>query len=73
MWLIVKRSTKANAFNGLGPKKTIDLWYFNRKTLRWGIAVLAHEVGHFRKTYFAGINNVKLGQYYTFLNLYELQ
>lgn len=62
-----KRSTKANAFfSGLGPKKTIALY----DTLVEGyeeeeiVAVLAHEVGHYKKkhiTYSLLISILQIG------------
>jgi STE24 endopeptidase len=47
-----KRSTKANAFfSGLGPRKTIALYdtLVEKHTEEELVAVLAHEVGHFKK------------------------
>lgn len=47
-----KRSTKANAFfSGLGPKKTIALYdtLVEKHTEEELVAVLAHEVGHYKK------------------------
>ena len=47
-----KRSTKANAFfSGLGPKKTIVLYdtLIENHTNEELVAVLAHEVGHYKK------------------------
>ncbi len=47
-----KRSTKANAFfSGLGPRKTIALYdtLIEKHTTKELVAVLAHEVGHFKK------------------------
>ncbi|MDG2343693.1 MAG: M48 family metallopeptidase [Flavobacteriales bacterium] len=47
-----KRSTKANAFfSGLGPRKTIALYdtLVEKHTDEELVAVLAHEVGHFKK------------------------
>ncbi len=47
-----KRSTKANAFfSGLGPRKTIALYdtLIEKHTENELLAVLAHEVGHFKK------------------------
>ena len=47
-----KRSTKANAFfSGLGPKKTIALYdtLVEKYTEEELVAVLAHEVGHYKK------------------------
>jgi STE24 endopeptidase len=47
-----KRSTKANAyFSGFGPKKRIVLFdtLLNELTEEQIVAVLAHEIGHFKK------------------------
>ncbi len=47
-----KRSTKANAyFSGLGPKKRIVLYdtLINDLTKEEIVAVLAHEIGHYKK------------------------
>ncbi len=47
-----KRSTKANAyFTGLGPKKRIVLYdtLINDLTTEEIVAVLAHEIGHYKK------------------------
>ncbi len=47
-----KRSTKANAFfSGLGPRKTIALYdtLIEKHEEEELVAVLAHEVGHFKK------------------------
>ena len=47
-----KRSTKANAFfSGLGPRKTIALYdtLIEKHDEEELVAVLAHEVGHFKK------------------------
>ncbi len=47
-----KRSTKANAyFSGLGPKKKIILYdtLIEQLTTEEVVAVLAHEIGHYRK------------------------
>ena len=47
-----KRSTKANAFfSGLGPRKTIALYdtLVEKHSEEELVAVLAHEVGHFKK------------------------
>jgi len=47
-----KRSTKANAyFSGLGPKKRIVLYdtLINDLTTEEIVAVLAHEIGHYKK------------------------
>ncbi|MBR9998445.1 MAG: M48 family metallopeptidase [Cyclobacteriaceae bacterium] len=58
-----RRSTKANAyFSGLGKKKKIVLFdtLINNHSIEELVAVLAHEVGHYKKkhiiqTYFASI------------------
>jgi len=47
-----KRSTKANAyFSGFGPKKRIVLYdtLINDLTTKQLVAVLAHEIGHYKK------------------------
>ena len=47
-----KRSSKANAFfSGLGPRKTIALYdtLIDKHTEEELVAVLAHEVGHYKK------------------------
>ena len=47
-----KRSTKANAyFSGIGPKKTIALYdtLVEKHTEEELVAVLAHEIGHYKK------------------------
>ena len=53
------RSTKANAFfSGLGPKKTIALYdtLIEKHTDDELVAVLAHEVGHYKKKHiFSGL------------------
>ena len=49
-----KRSTKANAFfSGIGPKKTIALFdtLLDKHTEEELVAVLAHEVGHYKKNH----------------------
>ncbi len=49
-----KRSTKANAFfSGIGPKKTIALFdtLLEKHTEEELVAVLAHEVGHYKKNH----------------------
>ena len=49
-----KRSSKANAFfSGLGPRKTIALYdtLVEKHSEEELVAVLAHEVGHYKKTY----------------------
>ena len=58
-----KRSSKANAyFSGIGPKKTIALFdtLVEKHTEEELVAVLAHEVGHYKK------NHIKL----SFRNLF---
>ena len=54
-----KRSTKANAFfSGFGPRKTIALYdtLIEKHTENELVAVLAHEVGHFKKKHiFSGL------------------
>ena len=54
-----KRSSKANAFfSGLGPRKTIALYdtLIEKHTEDELVAVLAHEVGHFKKKHiFSGL------------------
>lgn len=54
-----KRSTKANAFfSGLGPRKTIALYdtLIDKHSENELVAVLAHEVGHFKKKHvFSGL------------------
>ena len=54
-----KRSTKANAFfSGLGPRKTIALYdtLIEKHTVNELVAVLAHEVGHYKKKHiFSGL------------------
>ena len=61
-----KRSTKANAFfSGLGPKKTIALYdtLVKNHSEEELVAVLAHEVGHFKK------NHIFLNLIITIINL----
>ena len=54
-----KRSTKANAFfSGLGPRKTIALYdtLIEKHSVNELVAVLAHEVGHYKKKHiFSGL------------------
>jgi STE24 endopeptidase len=54
-----KRSSKANAyFSGLGPKKTIVLYdtLIEKHSTEELVAVLAHEVGHYKKKHvFSGM------------------
>ena len=56
---VSKRSSKANAFfSGLGPKKTIALYdtLIEKHTDDELVAVLAHEVGHYKKKHiFSGL------------------
>lgn len=57
-----KRSTKANAyFTGLGPKKRIVLYdtLINDLTTNEIVAVLAHEIGHYKKKHI--ISNLLIG------------
>ncbi len=57
-----KRSTKANAyFTGLGPKKRIVLYdtLINDLTTNEIVAVLAHEIGHYKKKHV--ISNLLIG------------
>ena len=61
-----KRSTKANAFfSGLGPKKTIALYdtLVKNHSEEELVAVLAHEVGHYKK------NHIFLNLIITIINL----
>ena len=61
-----KRSTKANAFfSGLGPKKTIALYdtLVKNHSEEELVAVLAHEVGHYKK------NHIFLNLVITIINL----
>jgi len=60
-----KRSSKANAyFSGLGPKKTIALFdtLVEKHTEEELVAVLAHEVGHYKK------NHIKQGMIWNLFN-----
>ena len=69
-----KRSTKANAFfSGLGPRKTIALYdtLIDKHTENELVAVLAHEVGHFKKKHiFSGLimSIIQIGIMSFFLN-----
>ena len=61
-----KRSSKANAyFSGLGPKKTIALFdtLVEKHTEEELVAVLAHEVGHYKK------NHIKQGM---FISIFQI-
>ena len=61
-----KRSSKANAyFSGLGPRKTIALFdtLVEKHTEEELVAVLAHEVGHYKK------NHIKQGM---FLSIFQI-
>ena len=70
-----KRSTKANAFfSGLGPRKTIALYdtLIEKHTDDELVAVLAHEVGHFKKKHiFSGLimSIIQIGVMTFFLEL----
>ncbi len=69
-----KRSTKANAFfSGLGPRKTIALYdtlvdNYSKEEL---VAVLAHEVGHFKKKHILASFLLSVVQMGIFLYLLE--
>jgi STE24 endopeptidase len=66
-----KRSTKANAyFTGLGPKKRIVLYdtLINDLTKEEIVAVLAHEIGHYKMKH--SITNILLGIIQTGITLY---
>ena len=61
-----KRSSKANAyFSGLGPRKTIALFdtLVEKHTEEELVAVLAHEVGHYKK------NHIKQGM---FISIFQI-
>ena len=61
-----KRSSKANAyFSGLGPKKTIALFdtLVEKHTEEELVAVLAHEVGHYKK------NHIKQGIFMSIIQI----
>jgi len=61
-----KRSSKANAyFSGLGPKKTIALFdtLVEKHTEEELVAVLAHEVGHYKK------NHIKQGMFISIIQI----
>ena len=61
-----RRSTKANAyFSGLGPKKTIALFdtLVENHTDEELVAVLAHEVGHYKK------NHIKQGMVFSIMQI----
>lgn len=68
-----KRSTKANAyFTGLGPKKRIVLYdtLINDLTIDEIVAVLAHEIGHYKKKH--TVKGMLLGIVQTGITLYIL-
>jgi STE24 endopeptidase len=68
-----KRSTKANAyFTGLGPKKRIVLYDTLIKDLTTSeiVAVLAHEIGHYKKKH--TLAGIVAGIFQTGLTLYIL-
>ena len=55
-----KRSSKANAFfSGLGPRKTIALYdtLVEKHSEEELVAVLAHEVGHYKKKHICNFFN----------------
>ncbi len=61
-----KRSSKANAyFSGLGPKKTIALFdtLVDKHSEEELVAVLAHEVGHYKK------NHIKQGMFISIVQI----
>ena len=61
-----KRSSKANAyFSGLGPKKTIALFdtLVEKHSEEELVAVLAHEVGHYKK------NHIKQGMFISIIQI----
>ena len=61
-----KRSSKANAyFSGIGPKKTIALFdtLVEKHTEEELVAVLAHEVGHYKK------NHIKQGMFISVIQI----
>ncbi len=66
-----KRSTKANAyFTGLGPKKRIVLYdtLLNDLSTEEIVAVLAHEIGHYKMKH--SLTNILLGIIQTGITLY---
>lgn len=68
-----KRSTRANAFfSGLGPRKTIVLFdtLVNQYSKEEIVAVLAHEVGHFKHKHV--LQSVGLGAINLFITFYVL-
>lgn len=68
-----KRSTKANAyFSGLGPKKRIVLYdtLINELTVSELVAVLAHEIGHYKSKHV--LKNIVLSIFQTGVILYIL-
>ncbi len=61
-----KRSTKANAyFSGFGPKKRIVLYdtLLNELTAEEIVAVLAHEIGHYKKKHVIAITYILSSHY----------
>jgi len=69
-----KRSTKANAyFTGLGPKKRIVLYdtLIDDHTTEELVAILAHEIGHYKKKH--TLSGTILGIIQTGILLYILQ
>jgi STE24 endopeptidase len=69
-----KRSAKANAyFAGLGPKKRIVLYdtLIENHTVDELVAVLAHEIGHYKKKH--TLTGMMLGIVQTGIMLYILQ
>lgn len=69
-----KRSTKANAFfSGLGPRKTIALYdtLIEKHTNEELVAILAHEVGHFKKKHILVSMVISMVQMGLFIFLFE--
>ncbi|MBE0638694.1 MAG: M48 family metallopeptidase [Bacteroidales bacterium] len=69
-----KRSAKANAyFTGIGPKKRIVLYdtLIENHTVNELVAVLAHEIGHYKKKH--TLTGMLLGMAQTGILLYILQ
>ena len=69
-----KRSTKANAFfSGLGPRKTIALYdtLVEKHTEEELVAILAHEVGHFKKKHILVSMIISVLQIGVFIFLFE--
>jgi STE24 endopeptidase len=70
-----KRSTKANAyFTGFGPKKRVVLYdtLIEQLTVDEVVAVLAHEVGHYKHKHVAGAVAVSLIETFVLLFLLSL-